>query len=66
VGAWGDNVAGATCSARIPGQARVVPTSPAADRGAFHETHPDKDEGPVEVVEIVSLVDGRRDLTNLF
>jgi toxin ParE1/3/4 len=32
----------------------------------LYETHPDADEGPVEVVEIVSIVDGRRDLTELF
>jgi toxin ParE1/3/4 len=32
----------------------------------FYETHPDTDEGPVETVEIVSIVDGRRELTELF
>ncbi len=32
----------------------------------LYETHPDTDEGPVEAVEIVSIVDGRRDLTELF
>ncbi len=32
----------------------------------LYETHPDTDEGPVDVVEIVSIVDGRRDLTELF
>jgi toxin ParE1/3/4 len=30
------------------------------------ETHPDSDEGPVDEVEIVRIVDGRRDLTSLF
>jgi toxin ParE1/3/4 len=30
------------------------------------ETHPDTNEGPVDRVEIVRVVDGRRDLTNLF
>jgi toxin ParE1/3/4 len=30
------------------------------------ETHPDTDEGPVDEVEIVRAVDGRRDLTHLF
>ena len=30
------------------------------------ETHPDTDEGPVDRVEIVRVVDGRRDLTSLF
>jgi len=32
----------------------------------LYETHPDMDEGPIEAVEIVSIVDGRRDLTELF
>lgn len=32
----------------------------------LYETHPDTDEGSVEAVEIVSIVDGRRDLTELF
>jgi toxin ParE1/3/4 len=30
------------------------------------ETHPDTNEGPVDRVEIVRVVDGRRDLTDLF
>jgi toxin ParE1/3/4 len=30
------------------------------------ETHPDTDEGPIREVEIVRVVDGRRDLTRLF
>ncbi len=30
------------------------------------ETHPDTDEGPVDQVEIVRVVDGRRDLTSVF
>jgi toxin ParE1/3/4 len=29
------------------------------------ETHPDTDEGPVDEVEIIRVVDGRRDLTHL-
>lgn len=32
----------------------------------LHETHPDTDEGPVESVEIVRVVDGRRDLASPF
>jgi len=32
----------------------------------LYETHPDADEGPVEEVEIVPVVDGRRDLESLF
>jgi toxin ParE1/3/4 len=31
----------------------------------FYETNPDTDEGPVETVGIVRVVDGRRDLTGL-
>ncbi len=30
------------------------------------ETHPDTDEGPVREVEIIRVVDGRRDLAQLF
>jgi toxin ParE1/3/4 len=30
------------------------------------ETYPDADEGPVREVEIVRVVDGRRDLARLF
>jgi hypothetical protein len=29
----------------------------------LYETHPNTDDGPVEAIEIVSIVDGRRDLT---
>ena len=32
----------------------------------LYETHPDTDEGPVESVEIVRVVDGRRDLASPF
>jgi toxin ParE1/3/4 len=31
----------------------------------FYRTLPDTDEGPVDAVEIIRLVDGRRDLKNL-
>ena len=31
----------------------------------LYETEPDTDEGPIDVVEIVRVVDGRRDLRNL-
>ncbi|HWF94652.1 MAG TPA: type II toxin-antitoxin system RelE/ParE family toxin [Xanthobacteraceae bacterium] len=30
------------------------------------ETHPDTDVGPIDEVDIVRVVDGRRDLTKLF
>jgi len=32
----------------------------------LYETHPDSDEGVVDEVEIVRIVDGRRNLKNLF
>lgn len=32
----------------------------------LYENHPGLDEGPVDWVEIVSVVDGRRDLSELF
>ncbi len=31
----------------------------------FFETHPDTDEGPVDWVEVVRVVDGRRDLPSV-
>jgi toxin ParE1/3/4 len=47
----------------IQGSARILV------EGAYlilYETHPDTDEGPIETVEIVRVVDGRRDLTSPF
>jgi toxin ParE1/3/4 len=32
----------------------------------LYQTHPDTDDGPIEKVEIVRIVDGRRDLTRPF
>jgi toxin ParE1/3/4 len=32
----------------------------------LYETHPNTDQGPIDEVEIVGVVDGRRDLTNWF
>ena len=32
----------------------------------LYETHPDCDEGCIDVLEIVRIVDGRRNLKNLF
>ena len=32
----------------------------------LYETHPDTDEGPVDKVDIVRVVDGRRDLPELY
>lgn len=31
----------------------------------LYETKPDTDDGPIEIVEIVRVIDGRRDLRNL-
>jgi toxin ParE1/3/4 len=32
----------------------------------LYETHPDTDDGPVDEVEIVRIIDGRRDLASVF
>jgi toxin ParE1/3/4 len=32
----------------------------------LYETHPDTDDGPVDIVEIVRVADSRRDLTSLY
>ncbi|MDQ2084194.1 type II toxin-antitoxin system RelE/ParE family toxin [Xanthobacteraceae bacterium Astr-EGSB] len=32
----------------------------------LYETHPDRDDGPIDWVEVVSIVDGRRDLSEIF
>lgn len=32
----------------------------------LYETRPDADDGPIHTVEIVRVVDGRRDLSALF
>jgi toxin ParE1/3/4 len=32
----------------------------------LYETHPNSDDGPVVAIEIVRVVDGRRELTKLF
>lgn len=32
----------------------------------LYETHPNTDRGPIDEVEIITVVDGRRDLTNWF
>jgi toxin ParE1/3/4 len=32
----------------------------------LYETHPDSDEGPMDEVELVRIVDARRSLKNLF
>jgi toxin ParE1/3/4 len=32
----------------------------------LYETHPDTDEGPVDVIEIVRVIHGHRDLSRIF
>lgn len=32
----------------------------------FYETHPDSDDDPIDRVEVVRIIDGRRDLMRLF
>ena len=32
----------------------------------LYETHPDSDEGRIEEIEVARIVDGRRDLKNLY
>ena len=57
-----------------PSTARAAPSghpagSTHAGRGALScalRTHPDSDEGPVDRVEVSCVVDGRRDLSEMF
>jgi len=49
--------------ARTLGQQRALLEEPYL---VLYETQPDTDEGQVEAVAIVRVVDGRRDLTALF
>jgi toxin ParE1/3/4 len=47
----------------------IRPSTRVLVEGAYlllYETHPDTDEGPVEIIEIVRVVDGRRDLKRPF
>jgi toxin ParE1/3/4 len=48
-----------------PRRPDIRPTARMLVEGPYlvlYETHPDTDEGPVDAVEIVRVVDGRRDL----
>jgi toxin ParE1/3/4 len=52
-----------------PRRPDVRPTARMLVEGSYlilYETHPDTDEGPIDQVEIVRIVDGRRNLTTLF
>src|SRR5271169_6494136 len=50
---------------RKPMVARLIWSPEAGPYLILFETGPDTDEGPVDAVEILRVVDGRRDLTNL-
>ncbi len=52
-----------------PRRPDIQPTARILVEGPYlilFETHPDTDEGPIDQVEIVRVIDGRRDLTRLF
>ncbi|WP_312883808.1 hypothetical protein [Rhizobium leguminosarum] len=50
----------------IPKSSRTAPMLVEAPYVILYETHPDTNEGEVQAVEIVRVVDGRRDLAALF
>jgi toxin ParE1/3/4 len=52
-----------------PRRPEIRPSTRILVEGSYlvlYETHPDTDEGPIDVVEIVRVVDGRRNLKSLF
>ncbi len=52
-----------------PRRPEIAPTARMVVEGSYlvlYELHPDTEEGPVESVEIVRVVDGRRELSGLF
>lgn len=52
-----------------PRRPDIGPTARMLVEGSYlvlYELHPDTDEGPTESVEIVRVVDGRRELSRLF
>jgi toxin ParE1/3/4 len=52
-----------------PRRRDIRPTTRMLVEGAYlilFETYPDTDEGPIDRVEIIRIVDGRRNLTPLF
>jgi toxin ParE1/3/4 len=47
----------------------IRPSTRTAIEGSYlilYETHPDSDDGSIDEVEIVRILDGRRNLKNLF
>jgi toxin ParE1/3/4 len=51
-----------------PRRPDIRPSARILIEGAYlilFETHPDTDEGPIDRVEILRVVDGRRDLRNI-
>ena len=52
-----------------PRRPEIAPTARILVEGSYlvlYELHPDSDDGPVDRVEIVRVVDGRRELNRLF
>lgn len=52
-----------------PRRPEIAPTARMLVEGSYlvlYELHPDTEEGPIEGVEIVRVVDGRRELSGLF
>lgn len=52
-----------------PRRPEIAPTARMLVESSYlvlYELHPDADDGPVERVEIVRVVDGRRELSRLF
>jgi len=52
-----------------PRRPEIAPTARMLVEGSYlvlYELHPDTEDGPVESVEIVRVVDGRRELSGLF
>ena len=39
--------------------------TPQARADLLYETKPDTDDGPIDIIEVVRVIDGRRDLRNL-
>lgn len=52
-----------------PRRPEIAPTARMLVEGSYlvlYELHPETEEGPIERVEIVRVVDGRRELSGLF
>ncbi len=52
-----------------PRRPEIAPSARILVEGSYlvlYELHPDTDDGPVERIEVVRVIDGRRELTHLF